>query len=386
MVETEMIEYRLNGPASQERQRIRVMAALRECRFPQAVLIEGAAGIGKKALALEIAKALQCTAPGMRPCGKCFGCKMAMDAGVTDNWVVPMESKESGARDAEEASSRSTAKTVQEFKREYIESMMQNPYRIDVFNAASLISVNLIRQLTGQFALKDDRVRVVIIAEADRMNESASNAFLKTLEEVPANTYFILTTSYKDRLLQTIRSRCLAIHLPPLSDDDVCKVVADMNGAGDAPSMFGDETADVPGDVIGLAMGSPGKAFYYMDRAAKWCTLASDFVVASLKNEYFEAFDMLENAELDDAAEANRFLEVLSFFISDILRKQFGAPVRLKDTTPGFDLEAFPRVDANALEGALAAVQETMSRIASRRVSVTVCLQSLAIRMFEGYK
>ena len=45
-----MIEYRLNGPVSQERQRIRLMAALRENRFPQAILIDGPVGIGKKAL------------------------------------------------------------------------------------------------------------------------------------------------------------------------------------------------------------------------------------------------------------------------------------------------------------------------------------------------
>ena len=50
MVETEMIEYRLNGPASQERIRIRLMAALRENRFPQSILIDGPVGIGKKRL------------------------------------------------------------------------------------------------------------------------------------------------------------------------------------------------------------------------------------------------------------------------------------------------------------------------------------------------
>jgi DNA polymerase-3 subunit delta' len=56
-----MIKYRLNGPASQERQRIRLMAALCENRFPQAVVIDGTPGIGKKALAMELSKALQCT-------------------------------------------------------------------------------------------------------------------------------------------------------------------------------------------------------------------------------------------------------------------------------------------------------------------------------------
>ena len=85
MVEDEMIEYSLQGPVSQERVRIRVMSALRENRFPQAGLIDGPAGIGKKALAMEIVKALQCTDENMRPCGHCFGCKMASDSGATGN-------------------------------------------------------------------------------------------------------------------------------------------------------------------------------------------------------------------------------------------------------------------------------------------------------------
>ena len=108
MVEKQMINYRLNGPVSQERQRIRVMAALRENRFPQAILIDGPAGIGKKALAMEIAKALQCTDGNERPCGHCFGCKMATDPGVTDNWLFPMESKEVQARNADNVSAGST--------------------------------------------------------------------------------------------------------------------------------------------------------------------------------------------------------------------------------------------------------------------------------------
>ena len=79
-------------------------------------------------------------------------------------------------------------------------------------------------------------------------------------------------------------------------------------------------------------------------------------------------------------------MEVLSFLLSDLLRKQSGAPLRLASTTNRIDMDAFPRVDANALELSLAAVQETMSRIASRRTPSMVCLQSLSIKLFEGFK
>ena len=379
MVKTEMIEYRLNGPASQERIRIRLMAALRENRFPQSILIDGPVGIGKKALAMEIAQALQCTNASVRPCGKCFGCKMAADSGVTDNWVVPMEAKEASARNAADVSAGSTAKTIQDFKQAYIEEITKNPYLVDIFSAGALISVELIRTMTASFAMKGDRVRVVIIAEADRMNDSAANAFLKTLEEVPPNTYFILTTSSREKLLQTIRSRCLALHLPPLTDDEVRKEAARVGGEDFDESALTD-------DVIGLAVGSPGMALYYAEHAKDWCPLAVDFIEKSLSQDYTDLFFELEDSGLEDPAVVNRFLEVLSFLISDLLRMQSGAPLRIPESTGRVNLERYPQVGASALELALVSVQETMSRIASRRMAAAICHQNLSMKLFEGYK
>lgn len=374
-----MIEYRISGPASQERQRIRLMSALRENRFPQAVLIDGPAGIGKKALAIELAKALQCSDENVRPCGHCFGCKMASDAGVTDGWVVPMDSKEAHSRDASDVSAGSTAKTVQDFKQAYIEEIFKNPYRVDIFGAGAEISVDLIRSMTGVFALKGDRVRVVIVAEADRMNESASNAFLKTLEEVPPNTYFILTTSSRERMLQTIRSRCLALHLLPLSDAEVKSIAL----------QYLDEDFDediISDDIVGLAVGSPGKALYYAEYGKRWCDLAASFINRSLACEYFELFKELGEASFEDGAYANRFLEVLSFLLSDLIRKMSGAKLRLPETSGLVHWGGNLRIDIAALERALALVQETMERIASRRTAWMVLLQSLSIKLFEGYK
>lgn len=55
--------------------------------------------------------------------------------------------------------------------------------------------------------------KVVVICEAERLNESAANVFLKTLEEPPANTLIILLCSGQEQLLPTIRSRCVKIVL-----------------------------------------------------------------------------------------------------------------------------------------------------------------------------
>lgn len=58
-----------------------------------------------------------------------------------------------------------------------------------------------------------DKYKIVVILDAERMNEEASNAFLKTLEEPPPRSFIILVTSRAEQLLETIRSRCICISL-----------------------------------------------------------------------------------------------------------------------------------------------------------------------------
>ncbi len=59
----------------------------------------------------------------------------------------------------------------------------------------------------------DSRMKICIISDADRLNPSSSNSFLKTLEEPPANTLILLLTHAPDQLLDTIRSRCVRVPL-----------------------------------------------------------------------------------------------------------------------------------------------------------------------------
>ncbi|EJF82208.1 DNA polymerase III subunit delta' [Bartonella doshiae] len=72
---------------------------------------------------------------------------------------------------------------------------------------------------------KDGGWRIVIIDSADDMNRSAANAILKTLEEPPSKTLFILISHSSGKLLPTIRSRCQQISFRPLSDDEMKQVI-----------------------------------------------------------------------------------------------------------------------------------------------------------------
>ena len=89
---------------------------------------------------------------------------------------------------------------------------------------------------------------------AQEGSEQAANAFLKLLEEPPANTTILLTTSEPGALLPTIRSRVVAVRVPPLPEADVRAFLSDETVADHMD--FGRE--DI-GELVQLAGGAPGR-------------------------------------------------------------------------------------------------------------------------------
>ena len=97
--------------------------------------------------------------------------------------------------------------------------------------------------------------RVIIIDPADDMEKGAVNALLKSLEEPPVGTFFLLVSHRPGRLLATVRSRCLSLHFAPLSDAEVEKVVS-----REAPEADGAARAA----AVVAARGSPGAALDFV--------------------------------------------------------------------------------------------------------------------------
>lgn len=98
--------------------------------------------------------------------------------------------------------------------------------------------------------------RAVIIDPADDMEVSASNALLKSLEEPPEGTYFLLVAHSPARLLPTIRSRCRTVRFPILSRDEMDDLLRDLAPQADIA------TRDA---AIAAAAGSPGAALSFVD-------------------------------------------------------------------------------------------------------------------------
>jgi len=188
---------------------------------PQAVLFVGPDGVGKTTLALDLAAGLLCTAdPGERPCRACRACRLIEHDGHPDlhrlGPVGPGRQVVLGGPDAR--------------------------YR----GVRDLIAELLLMPVEGG-------ARVTIVESADRMNEDAQSALLKTLEEPPVGVTIILCADAEARLLPTVRSRCFRVRLGLVGARDIEAIVAD-HGLVDPPTA---------GRLGRLAGGRPGLALAY---------------------------------------------------------------------------------------------------------------------------
>lgn len=99
--------------------------------------------------------------------------------------------------------------------------------------------------------------RVIIIEPADDMEKSASNALLKSLEEPPQGTFFLLVTHRPSRLLPTIRSRCRMLRFPLLDKAQLAAMIDETNSATDPVSRDA---------ALQAAGGSYGAALSFVDQ------------------------------------------------------------------------------------------------------------------------
>ena len=126
------------------------------------------------------------------------------------------------------------------------------------YDLARNIKIDQIRKLQQRLNTRPTlgARRVVIIDPADDMEPGAANALLKSLEEPPQGTFFILIAHRIGRLLPTIRSRCRVLTFPRVSDADMEAVLA-----RESPQA----SSEMRGAAIAAASGSPGAAIDFVE-------------------------------------------------------------------------------------------------------------------------
>jgi DNA polymerase III subunit delta' len=201
-------------------------------RLPHALLFYGPEGVGKDAVAIQLAKTLNCKEAGDDSCDSCIDCeKMGSLQHPNLHLVFPMPTGKN------EASDNSPIEKLSSEELSEIQSQIslksKDAYHNIKIERANFIKISSIRDIRRKASLSvyEKGKRIFLIMNANKMTDEASNALLKTLEEPLPNTLLILTTSNKDALLSTITSRCQLVRFDLLTEDEIAEALVNRQNA-----------------------------------------------------------------------------------------------------------------------------------------------------------
>lgn len=238
-------------------------------QMPHALLFEGLEGIGKKRIARNLAQTLLCTGE-KPPCGLCPACRAFMQKANPDYCEIFPEGK------------------------------VQKAIRIE--------RIRELRQMLGE-TKAISRQRVVLIDGAEKMNDAAANALLKTLEEPLTEATFFLLTPSRATLLPTIISRTMPVHFAPLTTAEVEQVLAREN---------------VDEDILPLlaarADGSPGKALAFgQGKGRETAELALLFLLSLPSLDMGKVWNLSAEMSTWEVEQIDEWLRSLSLLARDLL-------------------------------------------------------------------
>lgn len=271
-------------------------------RVPNSLLFAGDDGIGKRQFAIELAKAFVCmkTSNG-EACDLCAACRRA------DAFTFP-KSDDKDAHKRIIYSDHPDIGTVIPYNRN--------------------ILVDAVRHLESEanFRPYEAPARFFIIDDADKMNDAASNAVLKTLEEPPSTSHIFLITSRPDSLLATIRSRCQVLRFAPVASEEIEKfLIQDRAFTHDEARL-----------AARLSRGSIGRAVSinvekFRDRREKMLGVVSNVIEKADRAALLKIAEEMNDAKNKDSFEEN--LDVLQALIHDVWTLGVeGGPDRIVNT------------------------------------------------------
>lgn len=287
-------------------------------RIPSAFLFDGSEGVGKDAMAIELAKTLNCREKNIESCDQCSSCKQANALRHPNiRLVFPLprgegETKNDGPLD------KLDEKTMKIIKEE-ISLKAQDPYHRISIPKAQVIKISSIREVIREdsLSLYQHGYRVVIVMQAEEVGTESANALLKVLEEPNPNTVFILTTSKRSALLPTIISRCQLLRFDLLSEEEISSALMSKQGIVAADAKL----------KAKLAGGSYSKAVQLLETDTleireEALDVLRDVAVNNYSQIASRAVKVLESR---DFARVETLLKMLQIWLRDAAVMHFGS-------------------------------------------------------------
>lgn len=291
----------------------------RRKQLPHALLLAGKSGLGKSSLAQAFAQGLLCTAPQATglACGSCQACGWFTLGNHPDFRLIQPDSM---APETDEERGKDKKKSEQ-------------------------IRIEQIRELETFLSVGTHRggLRIILVDPADTMNAVTQNALLKSLEEPPPASLFMLVTSRPQRLLATIRSRCQLLHVsaPPTEL---------------AEAWLAEQGMANPSAALAAADGAPLAALAAVD----WEKPQHEF----LSRLQEPSFDPLRLADMCNSLDPALVVTWLQRWVYDLLQLQAAGTVRYHHTMQA----AMARIAARASPAALC---DLLRRLAQARALAT---------------
>jgi len=290
-------------------------------RLSGSLLLTGPDGIGKRRVALELAQRELCFRRSA--CGTCEGCRP--------------------------------------FRSEPLPLELPNLLRIAPEGKAGLIKIGTIREddlveggvirWAHQASLPGTH-RWILVEDAHRLNGPSANMLLKTLEEPPPGTHFLLVTHRPEAMLQTIRSRCERIPLKPLGNEEVWKVALAAGWDSEARERWSALSAGT------LRYLDPAAFALAVAQLEAWLTLAAGASFAEAAGPLLPE----KNSPLAQSEQMAQCLEILLRVLGDGGRLREGRHPSLLPWREGLEVLARSALDFKGPVEAIHAAQRHLVR------------------------
>ncbi len=305
-------------------------------KVSHAYIFNGPEKSGKRMLAEAFAMTLQCQAGGDAPCLKCHSCKQAQSHNHPDILYLTHE--------------KPATISVEDIRRQINNDITIKPY-------------------AGPY-------KIYIVDEAEKMNQQAQNALLKTIEEPPSYGIILLLTTNADAFLPTILSRCITLNLQMVPDAEI-----------KAHLMKEYRIPDYQADIcVAFAQGNVGKAIQ----------LAGNEDFMELKNSVLQLVKRIRDIELYEMTEAikqigdyklqiNDYFDLLMIWYRDVLLYKATSDVNgliFKDEA--LDIKKQANVSSYAgIETILEALEKAKLRL-NANVNFDLTMELLLLTMKEN--